>query len=339
MNRPLLSALSLCFAVAATPAWAADDHGHGDAPPSASVNSPKRLPDGSVFLPKPAQRQIGVRTEPVVAGELSRGIELNGKVAMDPNAGGKVQAMVAGRVTAGPKGLPLPGQAVQKGEVLAHVTPEVGGSNRSLAESRLARLRELADTVSRKAIEEAEAAVANEQLRSPVSGVVAAANVVAGQVVDARETLFEIVDPRRLLVEALAYDALAAADIAGATLAVGEQRVPLRLVGASRILREQALPLVFRAEGEALSAFAVGQPVKVFVAKRKTVTGFRVPAGALLKNPSNQTIVWVKTAPEQFVPRVVSIEPLDGASVAVTAGLTAGDRVAVRGATLINQVR
>ena len=38
-------------------------------------------------------------------------------------------------------------------------------------------------------------------------------------------------------------------------------------------------------------------------------------------------------------PRTVTVEPLDGVTVAVTSGLKAGDRVATQGATLINQVR
>jgi membrane fusion protein, heavy metal efflux system len=69
------------------------------------------------------------------------------------------------------------------------------------------------------------------------------------------------------------------------------------------------------------------------------VQGLAVPAAALMKNPSNQTIVWVKQAPERFVPRVVTVQPLDGATVAVTAGLVTGDRVVTLGATLVNQVR
>jgi multidrug efflux pump subunit AcrA (membrane-fusion protein) len=337
--NPRALLFSLALVLAASPLLAGEGHDHGDAPPAASGNGPKRQPDGSVFLPKPAQRQIGVRTLPVESGELPRSVELNGKVVMDPNAGGKVQAIVTGRVTPGPRGLPLPGQPVKKGEVLAYVTPEVGGNSRSLAESRLSRLRELSDTVPRKTIEEAEAAVANEQLRAPVSGVVASANVVSGQVVEARETLFEIVNPERMLIEALAFDMAIASDIAGAFVAVGDQKLPLRLLGVARSLREQALPLSFQGEGGALAALAIGQPVKVFVQTRKTVQGIRVPSASLMKNPANQTIVWVKTAPERFEPRTVTVEPLDGANVAVTSGLKAGDRVAVQAATLINQIR
>jgi membrane fusion protein, heavy metal efflux system len=140
-------------------------------------------------------------------------------------------------------------------------------------------------------------------------------------------------------VEALAFDAALASDVAGASLAVGQARVPLQFIGAARSLREQALPLAFRARGAALSALAVGQPVKVFVQTRTMLKGLAVPAAALMKNPSNQSIVWVKTAPETFEPRVVTTAPLDGVNVAVTSGLKAGDRVVAQGATLVNQVR
>jgi hypothetical protein len=57
------------------------------------------------------------------------------------------------------------------------------------------------------------------------------------------------------------------------------------------------------------------------------------------KNPSNQDIVWVKTAPEGFTPHVVTTVPLDGANVLVTRGLEDADRVVVRAASLLNQIR
>ncbi len=351
-----------------TATWAGPGHDHGDAVAAPSANGPQRLPDGSVFLPKPAQRQLGVRTLTTEAATLSRSFELNGQVVMDPNAGGKVQPLNVGRIEAGPRGLPNPGQAVRKGEILAYVLSsadpiERSGqaaqlaelrAARSLADQRVARLRELADTVPRKDIEAAEGEAQSlaariaalgtgvaprEALVAPVSGVIASAHVVAGQVVDARELLFEVIDPARLRIEALAFDAAIAADIGSANIAIGAERVPLAFVGAARSLREQALPLVFRAQGQALGALAVGQPVRVFVQGKTAVQGLAVPVAALMRNPANQTIVWVKTAPERFEPRVVATAPLDGVRVAVTSGLQAGDRVATQGATLINQVR
>ncbi|KQW76432.1 efflux RND transporter periplasmic adaptor subunit [Methylibium sp. Root1272] len=370
MKRALIAtSLGLLIALAGPhAARAGEGHDHGDGTAAPSANGPQRQPDGSVFLPKPAQRQLGVRTLVTAAATLPRTVELNARVLMDPNAGGKVQALNAGRIEPGPRGLPNLGQTVRKGEVLAYVLPSAAPIERSnqaaqlaelraakaLADKRVARLQELADTVPRKEIEAAESESASlgariaavgaglatrETLVAPVSGVIASANVVAGQVVDARELVFEIVDPSRLRIEALAFDAALASDIGGATLAVGEQRVPLVFVGASRSLREQALPLAFRAEGPTLAQLAVGQPVQVFVQTKKTIEGIAVPVAALMKNPANQTIVWVKTAPERFEPRSVTTEPLDGVNAAVTSGLKPGDRVATQGATLINQVR
>ena len=366
--RKLIPAASLVLALIAAPVWAGDGHDHGDAPPAANGNGPQRLPDGSVFLPKPAQRQIGVRTLSVEAGELPRSIELAGKTVMDPNAGGKVQAMVAGRLEAGPKGFPSIGQSVRKGDVLAYVVPASDSIERAnqaallaelhaardLAEKRLARLKELADTIPKKEIEAAESELASlagrlaavggglsnrDALLAPVAGVIASSNAVAGQVVDARELVFEVVDPQRLRIEALAYDAELVADVASASIAVGGENVPLVFIGAARSLREQALPLMFRGEGVSLGRLAVGQAVKVFVQTRSKAQGIRVPAAALAKNPANQTIVWVKTAPEHFEPRTITVKPLDGAHVAATAGLQAGDRVVTQGASLVNQVR
>ena len=238
MKRTLIAtSLALWFALAAlSPVHAGEGHDHGGAPAAPSANGPQRQPDGSVFLPKPAQRQLGVRTFATEAAELPRTVELGAKVLMDPNAGGKVQPLNAGRIEPGPRGLPNPGQAVRKGEVLAYVVPSAAPIERSnqaaqlaelraakaLADKRIARLQELADTVPRKEIEAAESEAASlmarisavggglatrEALLAPVSGVIASANVVAGQVVDARELIFEIVDPSRLRIEALAFDA------------------------------------------------------------------------------------------------------------------------------------
>jgi membrane fusion protein, heavy metal efflux system len=367
-RRPRLVAFALAVVLAWPAAHAGEGHDHGDGPTAPSANGPQRLPDGSVFLPKPAQRQLGVRTLVAQQSDLPSTVELSAKVTIDPNAGGKVQALNPGRIEPGPRGLPNPGQAVRKGEVLAYVLHSAAPIERSnqaaqlaewraaqaLAEKRVARLKELADTVPRKDIEAAQseatslaeraAALAagldsRDALVAPVSGVIASANAVAGQVVDARELVFEIVDPARLRIEALSFDPELAANVGSASLAVGGTRVPLRFIGAARSLREQALPLSFAAVGEKLAQLAVGQPVVVFVQTKHKRAGFAVPSAALMKSPANQNIVWVKTAPERFEPRTVTAHALDGVNVAVDSGLKAGDRVVTQGATLINQVR
>ncbi|SNC61813.1 efflux RND transporter periplasmic adaptor subunit [Polynucleobacter victoriensis] len=321
-------------------ARAGSDHGPGDTTQISSLDIPKRQASGNLFIPKPAQRQLKVETEQVMPGEFPKTLDLAGKVIMDPNYGGKVQAIVAGRITPGPNGFPLPGQKVKQGEVLAYVTPEAGPSgSRSLAESRLKRYRELADTIPRKTLEEAQAAVANEELRAPVAGVISTMGVVSGQVVEPRQLIFEVVNPNRLLVEALAYDGKILKDIAGGYIAYDGKTIQLNYLGGGQSLREQALPITFSGKSEELIGIPVGQPLRVFVSTSTQTKGLKIPLSAIVKNAANQNTVWVKGSPEEFEPRVVLYEPLDGKYVIVTSGLTDKDRVVTNSASLINQIR
>ena len=358
----------------ASPTRAGEGHDHGEGAAAVSGDAPKRLPDGSVFLPKMSQRQLGVRTMLAQEKSLPKTIELTGRVIADPNAGGRVQPTNAGRVEAGPRGLPQLGQTVRKGEVLAVVRASSSAVERAnqvaqgaelrgnleQARQRVVRLSQLEGTVPAKEIEAAKsearsleqrlAAVgagvsAVETLTAPISGVIAATNVSLGQVVDARELLFEIIDPTRLKIEASAFDAAllgnmaTTAGAASASPAAGIS-IPLEFSGAGRTLREGAIPLQFRTVAGAQSAtLAVNQPVKVLVQTKELVKGFALPAGAIVKNQSNLDTVWVHTGAEQFEARAVSQVALDGATVSITSGLKAGDRVVTQGAPLVNQVR
>jgi len=366
--------LAACTLIVSTTAsfevTAGPGHDHGEeSVPAASGNAPKRQADGGVFLPKLSQRQLGIRTVAVEEASLPKAVELTGRVVADANAGGKVQPTQAGRIEAGPRGLPTLGQAVRKGEVLAVVRASTSAieranqqsqstelkSNLELAKKRLARLEQLEGTVPAKDIEAAKSDVSSLQQRSeaigaslvalealvaPVSGVIASSHVVAGQVVDAREVLFEIVDPNRLSVEASAFDAALVGNIASASIASTQGIVALQFAGAGRTLREGAIPLLFRTKpGKGTLHLAVNQPVKVILQTKEVVKGFAVPTSAVVKNTSNQDMVWVHTGAETFVPRTVRVVPLSGSMMSVTNGLEAGDRVVSQGAPLVNQVR
>ena len=178
-----------------------------------------------------------------------------------------------------------------------------------------------------------------EALRAPISGVVSASNVVAGQVVDAKEILFEIVDPSRLAVEALAYDpALIAGIAAKASAAVPGGTLALNYVGTGRQLREQALVLLFSVRPGS-AAVAVGQPVTVHASTTRTVQGAALARTAVIKMASGETAVWVHTEAERFVQRKVTAAPLSATELVVTQGVSPGDRVVTDGAGLLAQVR
>lgn len=330
--------------------------------------APRRLADGSVFMPKPVQRQLGIRTVVTESRELAQSIELNGRVVVDPNFGGRVQSSQSGRVEPGPRGLPTLGQKVGKGEVLAYIKPvanaiELGNqraqlaeltSQHSLGEKKLRRLEALEGSVPQKEIDAARAELTSftekkaavgaslsnrDTLIAPVSGVISAASAVAGQVVEAREVLFEVVDPQRLMVEALAYDPIVIADIGSASgVLPSGGALPLVFVGVAQQLREQALPVLFRIKPPS-PLLAVGQPLKVVAQTKRTVKGVAVPLAALTRNSSGETVLWVHAGAEQFVPRKVRFQALDGASAAVTEGLASGERMVIQGAAVLAQVR
>jgi membrane fusion protein, heavy metal efflux system len=344
---------------------------HLDAP-GAAVNASglARLPDGSVNVPKLAQRRMAIRTVLAPESEAAATVELPGRIVVDPNASGRVQAVHGGRIEPGPRGLPVAGQPVQRGDVLAyvrhHAEPYALGAQqaqlaelkaqRQIAEQRLQRLEGLAGTVPRKEIEAARTDAASlaerersigaslsarEALTAPVSGVIARADLAVGQVVEPRDVLFEVVDPTRMLVEATTADATLAARVAGASI----QEVPeagLRLLGASRALRDGVLPITFAVTpakpGTALPV-AIGQPVTVVAQSRERIKGVVLPAQAVVRNPSNEPIVWIKSGAERFIPQPVQFRPLDASTVVVTQGLGADNRVVVQGAPLIAQIR
>jgi cobalt-zinc-cadmium efflux system membrane fusion protein len=339
---------------------------HLDGQATASVGGLARLPDGSVNVPKLAQRRMGVRTLMVKEGEFARSVALNGRASIDPNAGGRVQAPFSGQIAPGPNGLPVAGQRVVKGQVLARLRPtgaaiERGNqaaelaelrANRTLLAKRVARLQSLEGVVPAKEIEAAQAeltstigqerAVARsisgvEAIVAPANGIIASASVLNGQIVESRDVLFEIVDPQRMVIEALSTDASIARKISSATL-VDVPDVELTLLGGGRTLRDGAVPISFRAHGTNLD-LAVGQPVTVLARLDTKVKGISLPAEALARNPANETVVWIKSGAQRFIALPVEATALDAGTVIVTKGLTPDNRVVVVGTSLINQIR
>jgi len=116
--------------VLSTQALARGDEDHSASPPAiaapaaGTVSStgtlaqpgsaaPQRLADGSLFVPKAVQRQLGLRTRVAKVQDVPASLELAGKVVANANAGGLVQAGQAGRVEAAGSSLPVLGQVVR----------------------------------------------------------------------------------------------------------------------------------------------------------------------------------------------------------------------------------
>lgn len=382
----VLIALAALLASGAAFAHGGEDHSHGDegkaagtAPPSGPdapgggvTESPRRLPDGSLYVPKRSQRLLGVRTSVTRVQEASETVPLIGRVASDPNFGGRVQASQSGRIESGEKGLPYLGQRVEAGQILAYVVPAVNTVERTnvqqqiaqldreiaIGQSRVERLSRLAGSVAQKDIDEARTTLdglikqkqalsptltMREPLRAPISGVISASNVVAGQFVETREQiLFEILDPDHLLVEATAFDHAVVERMKAATAVMGSGApLPLTFVGHGASLRQQAMPLLFRIERASQHGHElhVGQPVRVLLQTGTKQIGIVLPRQSVVRGPNGQPQVWEHASAQRFVARPVRMQALDGETVLVSAGVEPEVRVVTDGAALLNQVR
>ncbi|MGF3024049.1 efflux RND transporter periplasmic adaptor subunit [Methylobacterium aquaticum] len=366
--------------VLGTAAFAHGDEDHGASVQGAALIEPRpsapatsdlaqRLPDGSVFVPKPTQRLLVLRTTMTEQGSFHRSVELPGRIIPDPNASGVVQSSVGGRLSPPPSGLfPRLGTKVRKGDVLASVAPPVQAIDVSdmrqrqgeldqqiaIVERRVERYRKLATTgaVAQTQLDDAQAELAGlhdrrsaldkarqqpETLVAPVDGVVAQATAVAGQMAAPGAMVFQIVDPNRLWVEALSFDALTAAQNATARLADG-RTLKLAYQGTGLADRNQAIPVQFAIQGGA-SGLRVGQFVTVLAGTDAEQSGLALPRSAIVRTGNGQDVVYEHTTAERFEARPVRVEPLDGGRVLIAEGVGPGKRVVTQGAELLDQVR
>jgi multidrug efflux pump subunit AcrA (membrane-fusion protein) len=104
------------------------------------------------------------------------------------------------------------------------------------------------------------------------------------------------------------------------------------------VLQQQAVPLLFRVtEGAAM--LDIGTPVRILVRVARRERGVALPRAAVQRGFGNLAVVWEHTAPETFVPHIVTTVPLDAGRVMTTSGLTDGMRLVTAGAQFVNQVR
>lgn len=371
-SRPkaVLGLAALALLAVPAPSSAHEGHDHGAETAAPQGNAPHRRPDGAVFLPKPTQRLLEVRTEVVAAREAVRTQRFPGRIIADPNRSGQVQGSIGGRITPTERGLPRLGQRVKAGEVLAHVQPAfqpVDAATLQQTEAdldqqialqrlRLERQRVLVErnAVPRQTLEETEiqlrglerrraelsrSRIVPEPLVAPVDGIIAEVRVAIGQVVQPSDVLFQVIDPSALWVEALVFDQIDPTKLGAATIRLGDGRVlALRLVGRSRSLQQQATLLHFAIESPP-ETLDIGLPVSVVAETGERATGIVLPRASVTQAPNGQSVVFQHKEAELFVPRPVRVEALDAERVLVLDGLAPGERIVTRNAPLVNQVR
>ncbi len=363
-RNPTAAVMALAgLALMADPAFASEPQG---AAQPVARDVAQRLPDGTVFVPKPTQRVLAIRTLFTEEQNHPGAVELPARIIPDPNASGYVQSSLGGRLMPPEGGFPRLGTKVEAGQELAVVLPVIGAADLtsqqaqlreveqeiSLIETKLNRYRKLKGVVSESSVEDAEleleglkarrsvlanATAAPEKLVAPVSGVIASANAVAGQIAEPSAVIFQIIDPESYWVEALSYQALPISGTGEGRLADGRVlKVSYRGTGLAD--RNQAVPVQFEIEGKA-GMLRAGQLLTVHAQTEVKRRGIAVPRTAVIRSANGQPIVYEHISAENFRPRDVRTEPLDGDRVLIVSGIGPGQRVVSQGAELLNQIR
>lgn len=327
----------------------------------------RRLPDGSVFVPKSLQRLLALRTGLTAQASVTRSVALPGRIIPDPNASGVVQSSVGGRLAPPERGFPRLGTRVTRGEVLATVTPPVqavdvsdmrqrqGELDQQIAilERRVGRFERLSTTgaVAQTQLDDARSELGGlrdrraaldairrepESLVAPVDGVIAEANAVAGAMAAPGTVVYRIVDPGKLWVEALSFEALAEGSRATARLGDGGT-LQLAYRGTGLADRNQAVPVQFAVEGEA-RGLRLGQFVTVLAPVGQARPGLPVARSGVVRAEGG-SLVYEHVSAERFLGRPVRVAPLDADRMLVEDGIAAGRRVVVQGAELLDQIR
>jgi cobalt-zinc-cadmium efflux system membrane fusion protein len=363
-----LLAISGPETASAGPGHSGDEgHAHGPETATGASDLPRRLSDGSVFLPKPTQRLLEVRTKYVQPETARRTIRMSGRVISNPNHTAIVQSTVDGRLAPVNGKFPQTGRQVKAGEILAYVQPVLAAIDRSDVEQTAGTLdQEIAlaankvrqfksvSTFPAERIKTAEIELENliqrraslskrergqEPLVAPIDGVITATQAVIGQVVTSKDVLFHIVEPKALWVEALAYDTIDVSTLTGAqAVAHDRANADLKLISSNPSLTQHGTVLNFEMTASG-SEFNIGRNVAVLAETGEPLTGIILPRAAVVQAPNGQYVVFRHVEPERFEQKPVRFIEIDGGRVLLTSGVEAGEKIAVEHAALINQIR
>jgi hypothetical protein len=332
-----------------------------------------RRPDGSFFVPKPLQRLFEVRTAAVETADIPTTTKLAGRIVPDPNAHGRVESSLLGRIEPSADGLPVIGDVVHKGQILAYVEPAVGVVDRSQLRREVAQLT-TAIRVETENLEilkqfsfvpfrdgkiyQSEQRLAGlrrerdallpmlkvrESLVASTDGVISTSTAVPGRITHPGEMVFDIVNPKLLWIEASAPDpvtAEAASHVAVASALTPEgQMMAVSFVGSGLAVQQQSTPLLFRIDNPP-EGLRVGRPVTVSVQSASQSTrGILLRRDAITVGSDGIQEVWEQIEPEIFLPHPVRTQAHDGQTVMVLDGLTDGAHVVIRGVNLMAQLQ
>lgn len=281
-----------------TEALAHADHDHGGGEAAADTGAGD-LSGMGVVLAKASQLLLGLRTLEAKTEATPGVLQAFGHIIARPQNDALIVAPQAGFVR-GLRGL-LPGRVVRRGETLGYLQ-----------------------------------AVAQVPLKSPIDGEIIEVEAVEGSRVEAGTKLLRVTNRTTLWVDAELFQAQLARleEVEQVVVSVDgyEKALPAKMINAPSPINEATRTAkVFVELGEAPRELRLGSFAKIHFTLKSRREGVSLPVDAVLSR-AGEPLVFVKTGPETFEPRAVSV--IDGAepgTVVVTRGLADGDRVVTTG--------
>ena len=339
--------------------------------PTAPVDRPQRLADGSLQISKPMQRLLKLRTERWSSTSLASVQTLVAEARPQPEFALDVVAPERGRLEAPDGGWLQPGQAVKTGDVLAWLRPQLTQQEIADRRAKIATLEQqlviidvnverqqmqsdatvaaggsaggniwiekyLADRDAMRANRDLLAQSLSDRLplRAAVSGRVLSVPISPGAIVEAGQPLLRLADPNAVQFVVVHQQAGLAGRIAAARLANGQT---LRLRGEEPLADGSGWRLRFDAPASA-SQLASGQIASLRVSLKPLPGTVAVPPGACVRSDEGGGIVWVHREAERYEARKLASCNGDGVPAA-TLALVDGDRIVTEGAALLSQYR
>jgi len=321
-----------------------------------------------IVLDKPAQHRDGIRTLPaVLAPELLR---LPARVVADPRRDLRIAAPQDGVVEPAGASLPLAGQQVKAGQVLAWLRPAMSQPDRRDLETDLAyadrdiRLGHI--QISRYNINEAEhldiklptpsleivtnyhgAQARRGQLQgalheplpllSPRAGTILRSPAVAGRVALTGQALFELNAPGALAVEAEYADDDIDADAVQRAITLDGHALSLRFLEESYDSGLRTHRALYAIADPDAGVF-VNQPLSLAAPREQDAKATVVlPASAVFTH-DGQSWVWLHGDAQRFLAQRVEVASSDGAVTRIVAGLRGGERVVTDGVAALNAI-
>lgn len=331
--------------------------------------APAEADDGSItFLKEQAWKTPGFLTVFAVDGRVEEVREVG--AVLTPTSGGVavITAPIAGIIArAGGRAVPVVGEQVRAGTIVALLTPLLGDGGSALATARAALATAEAEYARAERLVQAEAAPARRldeariernaarealrafggsttddgriAIRAPIGGVVSATEFVPGARVEAGDRLLSVVNANQLWLEArIPGDAVPDIRPDGRIrFRVGESWYTTSSIVALAPTIDLATRTV-TGRWVVDNRSAVLRPGMLATALVPTAAidkGVVIPASAVL-DEDGQPVAFVQVSGESFERRVLTLGARGAGHVVVRAGISAGDRV-VSGAA--NQVR